>query len=260
MRQTTICAYAMHTWHSRICAHRLFRLELSVIDCVILHFCVQSKWLLLFRQLSIPRGMLAGGLAGMFQIIVTTPMELLKIQMQDQGRTISKENYMNSSMSSLINRAGTEEDVCTRADDEDREGEWSARPLQGSLLDIRTRRHFLCHLLPSLRISRFIGLICWLSEGLQLFCFRARDKRMAQAMPCSTRPSCPVSCQAQLPLSPSLHSMVNSLWILRSLHSHRQQFILSDQNPNADHYEGRTREDLHEHSGRLHENSQVRGT
>jgi len=43
--------------------------------------------------------MLAGGLAGMFQIIVTTPMELLKIQMQDQGRTISKENYMNFSMS-----------------------------------------------------------------------------------------------------------------------------------------------------------------
>ncbi|VDO99852.1 unnamed protein product [Heligmosomoides polygyrus] len=33
------------------------------------------------------RGMIAGGLAGMFQIIVTTPMELLKIQMQDQGRT-----------------------------------------------------------------------------------------------------------------------------------------------------------------------------
>ncbi|RCN36579.1 hypothetical protein ANCCAN_17544 [Ancylostoma caninum] len=31
--------------------------------------------------------MAAGGLAGMFQIIVTTPMELLKIQMQDQGRT-----------------------------------------------------------------------------------------------------------------------------------------------------------------------------
>ncbi|KAH8359310.1 hypothetical protein KR093_005721 [Drosophila rubida] len=30
--------------------------------------------------------MLAGGLAGAFQIIVTTPMELLKIQMQDAGR------------------------------------------------------------------------------------------------------------------------------------------------------------------------------
>lgn len=39
------------------------------------------------KKLSLWRGMVAGGLAGMFQIIVTTPMELLKIQMQDQGRT-----------------------------------------------------------------------------------------------------------------------------------------------------------------------------
>lgn len=30
--------------------------------------------------------MLAGGLAGALQIVVTTPMELLKIQMQDSGR------------------------------------------------------------------------------------------------------------------------------------------------------------------------------
>lgn len=30
--------------------------------------------------------MVAGGLAGLFQIIVTTPMELLKIQLQDAGR------------------------------------------------------------------------------------------------------------------------------------------------------------------------------
>ncbi|KAJ1364240.1 hypothetical protein KIN20_024288 [Parelaphostrongylus tenuis] len=41
------------------------------------------------KNLSIWRGMIAGGLAGMFQIIVTTPMELLKIQMQDQGRTVA---------------------------------------------------------------------------------------------------------------------------------------------------------------------------
>lgn len=34
--------------------------------------------------------MLAGGLAGAFQIIVTTPMELLKIQMQDAGRIASQ--------------------------------------------------------------------------------------------------------------------------------------------------------------------------
>ncbi|XP_077301094.1 mitochondrial glutamate carrier 1-like [Arctopsyche grandis] len=37
-------------------------------------------------KLPVPRQMLAGGLAGMFQIIVTTPMELLKIQLQDAGR------------------------------------------------------------------------------------------------------------------------------------------------------------------------------
>ncbi|KAK1132754.1 hypothetical protein K0M31_014132 [Melipona bicolor] len=38
------------------------------------------------QQLPLEREMLAGGLAGACQIIVTTPMELLKIQMQDAGR------------------------------------------------------------------------------------------------------------------------------------------------------------------------------
>jgi solute carrier family 25 glutamate transporter 18/22 len=37
-------------------------------------------------SLPIPRQMAAGGLAGLCQIIITTPMELLKIQMQDAGR------------------------------------------------------------------------------------------------------------------------------------------------------------------------------
>jgi len=37
-------------------------------------------------KLPISSQMVAGGLAGAFQIIVTTPMELLKIQMQDAGR------------------------------------------------------------------------------------------------------------------------------------------------------------------------------
>lgn len=37
-------------------------------------------------KLSIPRQMAAGGAAALFQIFVTTPMELLKIQMQDAGR------------------------------------------------------------------------------------------------------------------------------------------------------------------------------
>ncbi|XP_034665061.1 mitochondrial glutamate carrier 1 [Drosophila subobscura] len=47
-------------------------------------------------HLSTPQGKLplhmagiAGGLAGLFQIVVTTPMELLKIQMQDAGRIAS---------------------------------------------------------------------------------------------------------------------------------------------------------------------------
>lgn len=34
--------------------------------------------------------MAAGGLAGLFQIVVTTPMELLKIQMQDAGRVAAE--------------------------------------------------------------------------------------------------------------------------------------------------------------------------
>jgi len=55
----------------------------------ILHF-----YFLLLRdgRLPIPREMLAGGLAGLFQIVVTTPMELLKIQLQDAGRTAVKGN------------------------------------------------------------------------------------------------------------------------------------------------------------------------
>lgn len=38
------------------------------------------------KQLPLEREMLAGGSAGFCQIIITTPMELLKIQMQDAGR------------------------------------------------------------------------------------------------------------------------------------------------------------------------------
>lgn len=42
------------------------------------------------RKLSYFRQMVAGGLAGFFQIVVTTPMELLKIQLQDAGRVAAK--------------------------------------------------------------------------------------------------------------------------------------------------------------------------
>lgn len=47
------------------------------------------------RELSVIRQMAAGGLAGLFQIIVTTPMELLKIQMQDAGRIAAQVCNLN---------------------------------------------------------------------------------------------------------------------------------------------------------------------
>ncbi|KAL3883031.1 hypothetical protein ACJMK2_029327 [Sinanodonta woodiana] len=40
------------------------------------------------NTLTIPRELLAGAGAGMCQIIITTPMELLKIQLQDAGRSV----------------------------------------------------------------------------------------------------------------------------------------------------------------------------
>lgn len=42
------------------------------------------------KQLPLTREMLAGGSAGFCQIIITTPMELLKIQMQDAGRVAAQ--------------------------------------------------------------------------------------------------------------------------------------------------------------------------
>ncbi|GAB0088861.1 mitochondrial glutamate carrier 1 [Sergentomyia squamirostris] len=41
-------------------------------------------------ELPVTRQMAAGGLAGLCQIIITTPMELLKIQMQDAGRVAAQ--------------------------------------------------------------------------------------------------------------------------------------------------------------------------
>ncbi|XP_067121084.1 mitochondrial glutamate carrier 1-like isoform X1 [Centruroides vittatus] len=42
------------------------------------------------RKLTLAREMIAGGSAGFCQIVVTTPMELLKIQLQDAGRIAAK--------------------------------------------------------------------------------------------------------------------------------------------------------------------------
>lgn len=46
--------------------------------------------LLCHSKLPIQREMMAGGLAGLCQIVVTTPMELLKIQLQDAGRVAAQ--------------------------------------------------------------------------------------------------------------------------------------------------------------------------
>lgn len=43
--------------------------------------------------------MAAGGLAGLFQIVVTTPMELLKIQMQDAGRLAAQAKLVGKTVS-----------------------------------------------------------------------------------------------------------------------------------------------------------------
>lgn len=43
-----------------------------------------------FRKLSYGRQTIAGGLAGLLQIVITTPMELLKIQLQDAGRVAAQ--------------------------------------------------------------------------------------------------------------------------------------------------------------------------
>lgn len=42
--------------------------------------------LVVSRRLTVLKEMLAGCCAGMCQVIVTTPMEMLKIQLQDAGR------------------------------------------------------------------------------------------------------------------------------------------------------------------------------
>ena len=48
---------------------------------------------LLISSLPMYRQCIAGGAAGFCQIIVTTPMELLKIQMQDAGRTSGERTF-----------------------------------------------------------------------------------------------------------------------------------------------------------------------
>lgn len=58
-------------------------IKLAANDFFRHHLQTADKKLPMYRQ------MMAGGLAGFCQIIITTPMELLKIQMQDAGRVAS---------------------------------------------------------------------------------------------------------------------------------------------------------------------------
>ena len=54
--------------------------------------------------------MLAGAGAGMCQIVVTTPMELLKIQLQDAGRTGKNDfhKYLSTSVKFSLNPPNAE--------------------------------------------------------------------------------------------------------------------------------------------------------
>ncbi|VEN38718.1 unnamed protein product [Callosobruchus maculatus] len=59
-------------------------IKLAANDFFRYHLQTKDRTLPLYRQ------MLAGGMAGLCQIVVTTPMELLKIQMQDAGRVAAQ--------------------------------------------------------------------------------------------------------------------------------------------------------------------------
>uniref|UniRef100_H3DC28 Mitochondrial glutamate carrier 1 n=2 Tax=Tetraodon nigroviridis TaxID=99883 RepID=H3DC28_TETNG len=52
-------------------------------------------------RLTVFREMLAGCCAGMCQVIITTPMEMLKIQLQDAGRLVAQQRVLPSVMATL---------------------------------------------------------------------------------------------------------------------------------------------------------------
>ncbi|XP_014343487.1 mitochondrial glutamate carrier 1 [Latimeria chalumnae] len=59
------------------------------------------------RKLTVPKEMLAGCGAGTCQVIVTTPMEMLKIQLQDAGRIAAQQKLMASQATLNPASAGT---------------------------------------------------------------------------------------------------------------------------------------------------------
>ncbi|XP_061590920.1 mitochondrial glutamate carrier 1-like [Cololabis saira] len=52
-------------------------------------------------RLTVAKEMLAGCCAGMCQVVVTTPMEMLKIQMQDAGRLVAQQRVMPSMVTTM---------------------------------------------------------------------------------------------------------------------------------------------------------------
>lgn len=56
------------------------------------------------RNLSLNQEMIAGGLAGLCQITVTSPMELVKVQLQDAGRVSNLEKSFNKTVIKLSAR------------------------------------------------------------------------------------------------------------------------------------------------------------
>lgn len=63
--------------------------------------------------ITIGREMLAGGLAGTLQIVVTTPMEMLKIQMQDAGRVANLDASKSPASSAAHNNASGKCFLCS---------------------------------------------------------------------------------------------------------------------------------------------------
>jgi len=66
-------------------------------------------------KLSVGREMLAGGSAGLCQIIITTPMELLKISMQDAGRQATTKTFPNYSSVVAATSSGNIGNILTNA-------------------------------------------------------------------------------------------------------------------------------------------------
>lgn len=59
------------------------------------------------NQLTLTREMVSGAGAGACQIIITTPMELLKIQLQDAGRTAGKTQLENAGLTQVARLSAT---------------------------------------------------------------------------------------------------------------------------------------------------------